>query len=104
MDVGDRNGYRNDGSGSVTPKEVVGHPTQLNVAISKTVPTYFMKVFGVNSVTLARDATAEYVRPLPLGSPDNQFGNDPGCAPNIATETNCANCWRATSNCATAKG
>ena len=93
MDIANRNGYRNDSSGSVTPREVVGHPTQLNVAVSKTVPTYFMKVFGMDSVTLDRDATAEYIRPLPLGSPDNQFGNDPGCAPNIGTETNCANFW-----------
>jgi len=93
LDVADRAGYPNGGSSTVTPNEVVGHPTQLNVAVSKTVPTFFMKIFGVQSVTLDRDATAEYIKPLPLGSPDNQFGNDPGCAPNLGTETNCANFW-----------
>lgn len=93
LDVADRNGYRNDASGSVTPLEVPGHPTQLHVDVSKDVPTFFMKVFGLGRVTVNRDATAEYIRPLPLGSPENQFGNDPGCAPNIGTETNCSNFW-----------
>lgn len=93
LDVADRNGYSNGATESVTPNEVPGQPTQLNVAVTREVPTFFMKVFGVNTVTLGRDATAEYVRPLPLGSPANQFGNDPGCAPNIGTETNCSNFW-----------
>ncbi len=93
LDVAGRIGYFNDTEGTVVPNEVPGQPTQLNVAVSRNVPTFFMKVFGIDFVTVDRDATAEYIKPLPLGSPDNQFGNDPGCAPNIGTETNCSNFW-----------
>ncbi|NND01634.1 MAG: hypothetical protein HKN91_02505 [Acidimicrobiia bacterium] len=93
LDVADRLGYRNDGTGTVVPLEVPGQITRLRVDVTKEVPTFFMRVFGMDSVTLSRDATAEYIKPLPLGSPENQFGNDPGCAPNILTETDCAGFW-----------
>lgn len=93
LDVASRLGYQNDSEGTVVPTEVPGQPTQLNVAVSRNVQTFFMSVFGVDSVTLDQDATAEYIKPLPLGSPENQFGNDPGCAPNLGTETDCANFW-----------
>ena len=93
IDVAEQLGYFNDTEGSVVPTEVIGQPTQLHVDVSRQVPTFFMRVFGVDTITVDQDATAEYIKPLPLGSPDNQFGNDPGCAPNIGTETDCPNFW-----------
>lgn len=57
--------------------QAVGNGFQLRATISHEVPTFFMKVFGMNSVTVSRTAVAEYVLPLPLGSPESYFGNDP---------------------------
>lgn len=39
-------------------------------------PRYFAGSV-VNNVAITRSATAEYVMPVPLGSPDNRIGNDP---------------------------
>ena len=50
---------------------------QLRVTVSSDVSTFFMRVFGIDTVNITRTALAEYVLPLPLGSPDDNFGNDP---------------------------
>jgi hypothetical protein len=39
------------------------------------VPTFFMKLFGFESFGVTRVSTAEYVKPVPIGSPDNTFGD-----------------------------
>ncbi len=51
-----------------------GNPRRLNVYISAPVPTFFMRVFGINSITASRSAKAEYVLPVPMGSPQNYYG------------------------------
>lgn len=61
----------------ITP--VIGNQHQLNVEIVQEVPTFFLKVLGFESVTVARQARAQFVPPLPMGSPDNQFGDGPEC-------------------------
>lgn len=40
------------------------------------VERYFSSIF-LNNMTITRSAVAEFVRPVPLGSPENRFGNDP---------------------------
>ncbi len=55
----------------------VANALQLRATVTHQVPTFFLKAFGMNSVTIARTAVAEYVKPLPLGSPESYFGNDP---------------------------
>jgi Putative Flp pilus-assembly TadE/G-like len=50
---------------------------QLRATITHQVPTFFMQVFGMSTVAIQRTAVAEYVQPLPLGSPQSYFGNDP---------------------------
>jgi Flp pilus assembly protein TadG len=55
----------------------VANAFQLRATVTHEVPTFFMKVFGMNSVDISRTAVAEYVLPLPLGSPEPYFGNDP---------------------------
>jgi hypothetical protein len=50
---------------------------QLRATVTHDVPTFFMKVFGMNNVSISHTAVAEYVLPLPLGSPESYFGNDP---------------------------
>lgn len=79
------NGYE-DGvdSAVVLVETVVSEPTQLQVTVTDTVPTFFLRIFGMVNQNIVRTARAEFVPPLPLGSPDNQFGNtcdplQPGC-------------------------
>jgi len=55
----------------------VANAFQLRATITHEVPTFFIKVFGINSLSIARTAVAEYVLPLPMGSPESYFGNDP---------------------------
>ena len=40
-------------------------------------PTFFLAVFGLETVDISRTALAEYVQPLALGSPESYFGTDP---------------------------
>lgn len=87
-----RNGYE-DGTdfAVVTPAAVVGEINQLQVTVSDTVDTFFIRLFGFQDMTITRTAVAEYVPPLKLGSPDNQFGNS--CDPEQAGCTGQANFW-----------
>ncbi|MEX1037640.1 MAG: pilus assembly protein TadG-related protein [Acidimicrobiia bacterium] len=88
IDIANRNGYDNTlADVSVTPTVI--SENQLQVRVSDEVDTFFAKVLGWNSMTIARTAVAEYIPPLKLGSPENQFGNDcdpgqPGCPPQTA--------------------
>ena len=56
---------------------------ELEVELSTTVDSFFMAVLGFDSFDITRKATAEYVKPVPLGSPNRCFGQDP-------TGTRCA--------------
>ncbi|GMQ85582.1 MAG: hypothetical protein BMS9Abin07_1149 [Acidimicrobiia bacterium] len=55
----------------------VDNDSELRASITHEVPTFFMTVFGINSVKITRTAVARYVLPLALGSPESYFGNDP---------------------------
>lgn len=77
------NGF-NDGSANVvvTPERVLEPdgsyaPFKLEVTVSVDVPTFFLRVFGKDQQSITRHAVAEYVPPLPMGSPGSTFGNDP---------------------------
>ncbi|HEX6947529.1 MAG TPA: pilus assembly protein TadG-related protein [Acidimicrobiia bacterium] len=48
---------------------------RLEVRLTAPVPTFFLRVFGMNEVTISRRATAEYIKPVPIGSPFNTFGD-----------------------------
>lgn len=75
-----QNGYNAaDAETTVTAGGVPGEPHQLAVTISHDVPTFFLRVFGMDSMTIAQKATAEFVPPLRLGSPFGTMGNDPNC-------------------------
>ena len=87
-----QNGYDDTASSTVVnPERVFGELNQLRVTISDTVPTFFLKVFGFADQTITEVSTAEYIPPLKLGSPANQFGNDPSC---YSSNPDCAgNFW-----------
>lgn len=72
------NGYIDGDDGaalSVVPKPD-GKQNQLEVTVSDTVDTFFLKVIGKDTQTIARTGRAEYIKPLPMGSPRSRFGND----------------------------
>lgn len=85
------NGFNLASGATVVPADAVSDSTavsnnqQLRVTITQPVDTFFMAVFGIDSVSITKTAVAEYVTPLPLGSPEPEFGNDPttGHLPNF---------------------
>lgn len=52
-------------------------PQKLEVSVSTTVRNPFMSLLGIPETTITRRAVAEFVGPVPMGSPDNTLGNDP---------------------------
>lgn len=66
----------NDYESGVTPA-LTTKETELRVEITDTVPTFFMGLFGVDSVTMRRYAVAENIPPIQLGSDLPTMGNDP---------------------------
>ncbi len=74
-----KNGYTTTGGGAnasiVVSQEP--NPNRLRVKLTTEVPSYFVGLLGVDSVQLTREAVAEYVAPVPMGSPQNKLGNDP---------------------------
>jgi Flp pilus assembly protein TadG len=59
----------------------VAHQSQLRATISHKVPTFFIKVFGMRTVTISRSAVAEYVAPLPDGKPGPLLRQRPRAGP-----------------------
>ncbi len=55
------------------------NPRQLDVTVSAPVNTFFMRIFGITSVTATRTSKAEYVQPVPMGSPLNYYGVYQNC-------------------------
>jgi hypothetical protein len=75
-----KNGYTN-GTGSVLVTPIQdslavngGDPRQLDVTVSAPVPTFFMRIFGINTITASRSAKGIYVQPVPMGSPLAYYG------------------------------
>ena len=60
---------------TVTPAQVAGQPTQLQVTVSRTVPTLFMQVFGIRSFTVSQLAVASYLPPVSIGQSGGQQGS-----------------------------
>ena len=69
-----QNGYTTGGGVTVTADPNPARNIQLDTTVSAPVPTFFMRLFGINSLQATRTAKAEYVLPVPMGSPLNFFG------------------------------
>jgi hypothetical protein len=86
LSVAGNNGYVPDlDTFVVTDPQPDGYETRMRVEITDTIPLFFLRVFGMDAQAITREATAEYLPPLPLGSPSGQFGNscdpnEPGCS------------------------
>ncbi|MGH8952437.1 MAG: pilus assembly protein TadG-related protein [Acidimicrobiia bacterium] len=73
-DVGSVNGVPVAGGGSDALDWQSLADNKLEVSLSTTIPTFFLKVLGIDTFDVSRTATAEYVKPVPIGSPDPCFG------------------------------
>jgi hypothetical protein len=69
-----KNGYTDGTNATVTPFQDPVNDRQLVVDVSAPVNTFFMRVFGLTTIEATRRARAEYVLPVPMGSPQNYFG------------------------------
>ncbi len=58
----------------VTPAQDAVNNRQLNVRVTAPVGTFFMRVIGITSIQASRTSKAEYVLPVPMGSPQNYYG------------------------------
>ena len=99
-----KNGYT-DGSGPtvVTPSQDASNPRRLNVTITTTIDTFFMRVIGMNTLSITRTASAEYIRPIPMGSPLNYYGVYKLCHVN-GSSISCSNMTDATGSTLTSQG
>ena len=86
-----KNGYTSGGGTVVTPLQDTANggtdPRQLDVSVSAPVGMFFMRVFGINTITATRTAKAIYVQPVPMGSPLAYYGV--GCFDLTATHSAC---------------
>lgn len=71
----EKNGFKNGVGGvTVTAAQDPGNAQQINVVVSSPVSTFFMRFFNVTSFTASRNARAEFILPVPMGSPQAYFG------------------------------
>ena len=83
-----KNGYTNGTGGVViTPTVDPSNNRRLKVSIDAPVSTFFARAVGVNSWPAHRDAKADYVLPVPMGSPDNYYGVGYFVKPETTTTT-----------------
>lgn len=75
-DAAKQNGFTHGVNGvTVNVATVPGNPRQVKVTVTDpNVPTIFGKMI-TDRISMKRSAVAEYVLAVPLGSPDNKFGN-----------------------------
>jgi hypothetical protein len=73
MSIAVQGGY----TAGVTPLLVAGEDHQLRVEVDTTVDTFFMRLFGIDTVDIHESAVAEALPPLRLGSDEPTLGNDP---------------------------
>ena len=69
-----KNGYTHGTNATVTPTQDAVNNRQLDVTISTDVGTFFLHVIGISTINATRTAKAEYVLPVPMGSPENYYG------------------------------
>ena len=70
-----KNGYTNGVGGAVvTAAPDTSNNRSLRVSVTGGVGTFFMRLFGVTSLSGTQASKAEYVLPVPMGSPDNYYG------------------------------
>ena len=70
-----KNGYTNGVAGTtISAIQDPDNPRRLLVTIGSPVSTFFARVVGIASFPAHRDAKADFVLPVPMGSPLNYYG------------------------------
>lgn len=69
------NGFTTSNS-TVTPAADAGDSRRLDVTITRTFGTFFLRALGMGSVTISKTATSEYTLPVPMGSPLSNLGDN----------------------------
>ncbi len=78
-----RNGFVNGQDDiTITVSPSAGSTRKLRVVIQDAKADQFFSSLFMGDVAITRAATAEYILPVPLGSPLNRFGNDPAAGVN----------------------
>ena len=78
IDEAAKNGFRNGdpvGSVVVTPAAIPGAYNKLQVTVARTVPVFFMSIFGAAPYRVSRTAIATYLPPITLGQNGTQLGS-----------------------------
>jgi hypothetical protein len=74
-----KNGFTN-GLNGVTVTATPESGAILGVTVTAPVRTFFARLFGVTSFAARRNARAEFILPVPMGSPENYYGINVLCA------------------------
>src|SRR3979411_581457 len=75
-----RNGYENGINGaSVAVVREPGNDKMLRATVSAPVRTFFARMFGIANFAGSRYARAEFILPVPMGSPQNYYGVNVVC-------------------------
>ncbi len=83
-----KNGYTDGANGiTVMPLQDPSNPRRLRVTIRGPVSTYFAQIVGIQSFPAMRAAKADFVLPVPMGSPQNYYGIGYLVAPVTTTTT-----------------
>jgi hypothetical protein len=70
-----KNGFQNGVGGVVViPQQDPDNERRMLVTVEAPVDTFFMGLFGWDQVTVSRQARADFVLPVPMGSPLNYYG------------------------------
>jgi hypothetical protein len=70
-----KNGFTDGTPGvSVTATQDPGNSKVMLTQVTAPVPTFFARLFGVASFTASRRAKAEFILPVPMGSPQDYYG------------------------------
>ena len=70
-----KNGYTNATGGvTVTAAPDAANNRSMRVTVTGPVGTFFMRFFGITTIPASARSMAEYVLPVPMGSPDNYYG------------------------------
>ncbi len=69
-----KNGYTDLVNADIVANPDPSFSRRMIVTVSSPVETFFMGLFGFHEVTVTRTARAEYILPVPMGSPQNYLG------------------------------
>lgn len=73
-----KNGYTaGDAQNTAVSVTQEPNPNRIRVKITTDVPSFFIGLIGMDKIRMTREAVAEYIAPVPMGSPQNKLGNDP---------------------------